>query len=557
MPNHLIHSSSPYLLQHAYNPVNWYPWGEEALQLAQQQNKPILLSIGYAACHWCHVMEKESFEDEQVARLMNQYFINIKVDREERPDIDHIYMDALQALTGSGGWPLNIFLTPDLKPFYGGTYFPPKQAYNRKSWSDVLIAIHKAFTERKHEIDAQAETLIEHLTKSNSFGREDFENSSSYADKNDLNLIAQNLLKQYDEEWGGFGNAPKFPQTQSIIYLLRHYHFTKDEEALQAALHSLNKMLQGGIYDHLQGGFARYSVDEKWQAPHFEKMLYDNALLVWAMSEAYQLTHHKTYRTAIEETLQFVVDEWMNEEGGFYCALDADSDGVEGKYYTWSKQEIEEILHKDAAIFCKLFDVQEQGNWEHTNILWQPISVAEFANKNGVEQEALQQIINKCKQKLLAVRTKRSKPLLDDKIILSWNALMCTAFCKAYAATGNETYKQIAINNQQFIHKSMGQLKDGLLRCYKNNKAYINAFADDYAFYILALINLQEITGNLEYLHQAKSYMNYMLNHFKDDNSSFFFSLPKNKKILSFKKKRYMMEQCQVQMLLLLFVCII
>jgi hypothetical protein len=537
MPNQLIHAASPYLLQHAHNPVNWYPWGDEALQLAQQQNKPILLSIGYAACHWCHVMEKESFEDEKVAALMNQYFINIKVDREERPDIDHIYMDALQALTGSGGWPLNIFLTPNLKPFYGGTYFPTKQAYNRKSWSDVLVAIHKAFIERKNEIDAQAETLIEHLNKSNSFGDKSIENANSYFNEDTLNLIAQNLLQQFDEEWGGFGNAPKFPQTQSIIYLLRHHHFTQNKEALQAGLHSLNKMLQGGIYDHLQGGFARYSVDEKWQAPHFEKMLYDNALLVWAMSEAYQLTNQKIYKTAIEQTLQFVVDEWMNKDAGFYCAYDADSEGVEGKYYTWSKQEIETILKNDAEIFCKLYDVHEHGNWEHTNILWQPISISEFVQQNKLEEKALLQTINKCKQKLLVFRQQRKKPLLDDKIVLSWNALMCTAFCKAYAATGNETYKQIAIKNQQFIQNNMSHINGGLWRCYKKNKPYINAFADDYAYYILALINLQEITGNLEYLYQAKNFMDFLLNNFKDDSSCFFFFTQKNIENIIVQKK--------------------
>lgn len=537
MPNQLIHSLSPYLLQHAHNPVNWFPWGDEALDLSKKENKPILLSIGYAACHWCHVMEKESFEDEKVAALMNQYFINIKVDREERPDIDHIYMDALQAITGSGGWPLNIFLTPDLKPFYGGTYFPPKPAYNRQSWSDVLVAIHKAFVERKHEIDSQAETLIQHLQTSNSFGDKTINSAGFLFNQDTLNLIAENLLKQYDEEWGGFGKAPKFPQTQSIIYLLRHYHFTKNEKALQAALHSLNKMLQGGIYDHLQGGFARYSVDEMWLAPHFEKMLYDNALLVWAMSEAYQLTHNTIYKKGIDETLQFVQEELMNEEGAFYCALDADSEGVEGKYYTWSKQEIETILQDDAQIFCALYDVQDEGNWEHTNILWLPTTIADFAKENGVEVEALLQTISKCKQKLLAVRHKRIKPLLDDKIILSWNALMSTAFCKAYAATGNDAYKQIALKNQQFIQAKLNSKNEELYRCYKNQKAYINAFADDYVFYILFLINLQEVTGSINYLIEAEKWMNFLLKNFKDNNSCFLFFTNKNQPNIVVQKK--------------------
>lgn len=522
MPNQLIHAASPYLLQHAHNPVNWFPWGNEALQLSKNENKPILLSIGYAACHWCHVMEKESFEDENVAAIMNEHFINIKVDREERPDIDHIYMDALQALTGSGGWPLNIFLTPDLKPFFGGTYFPPAKAYNRQSWTDVLLAIKKAFVERKHEIDNQAETLLQHLQTSNAFGEKPLNSETEEWNEEVLHQIAQNLLKQFDEQWGGFGKAPKFPQTQSIIYLLRHYHFTKNEEALQAALHSLNKMLQGGIFDHVQGGFARYSIDEMWFAPHFEKMLYDNALLVWAMSEAYQITQNQLYKNGIDETLHFVQQELMSADFGFYCALDADSEGIEGKFYTWTKKEIEIILNEDAPIFCALYNVQDEGNWEHTNILWLPTTMADFAKENGKDEMELVEKITDCKQKLLAVRNHRIKPLLDDKIILSWNALMCTAFCKAYAATGNETYKQIAIKNQLFIQQNMEQENQQLMRCFKHNKAYINAFADDYSCYILALINLQEITGNLDYLDKANNLMEIFIQLFKSDETAFF-----------------------------------
>ena len=360
--NHLIHETSPYLLQHAHNPVEWYPWSDGALQKAIEEDKPILVSIGYAACHWCHVMERESFEDEATAEIMNKYFVSIKIDREERPDLDHIYMDAVQAMIGGGGWPLNVFLTPQKKPFYGGTYFPPERAFNRMSWKETLLAVHEAYTNKKNEIEAQAENLTKYINDSNSFGLSKTEDAISFSKEN-LQTIADNILQTADTVWGGFGNAPKFPQTFIIQYLLRHYHFTKHEASLKQALLSLDKMIQGGIYDQLGGGFARYSTDTKWLAPHFEKMLYDNALLVNVLAEAYQLTHNETYAEIIKETLDFVNRELTSPEGGFYSALDADSEGVEGKYYTWSKAEIEDILNDDAEIFCKVYNVFRFDNW--------------------------------------------------------------------------------------------------------------------------------------------------------------------------------------------------
>src|SRR6187401_2781111 len=396
--NKLISETSPYLLQHAHNPVNWFPWGDEALDKARKENKPILVSIGYSACHWCHVMERESFEDEETARLMNEHFINIKIDREERPDLDHIYMDAVQAMTGSGGWPLNVFLTPEKKPFYGGTYFPPVIAFNRSSWKETLIAVSDAFRLKRHEIDAQAENLTEHLLNSNAFGLQKQNTDVNIFSKEKVDEIFQNIMKSADKEWGGFGKAPKFPQTYTIQFLLRYAHYEKNEEALKQALLSLDKMIEGGIYDHISGGFARYSTDTEWLVPHFEKMLYDNALLVSVISEAYQITNDKRYKEVIEETIHFVQRELMHPEGGFYAALDADSEGEEGKFYVWDHAEVIELLKEDGVIFCDFFDIRPDGNWEGKNILQRKKKEEVFCREKNISLEELQRIIQKGKQ---------------------------------------------------------------------------------------------------------------------------------------------------------------
>ncbi|MEP7280230.1 MAG: thioredoxin domain-containing protein [Bacteroidota bacterium] len=531
--NRLIQETSPYLLQHAHNPVDWYPWGDEALQKARKENKPILISIGYSACHWCHVMEKESFEDSAVAAIMNEHFVNIKIDREERPDLDHIYMDAVQVMTGSGGWPLNVFLTPAAKPFYGGTYFPPRKAYNRSSWTDVLQGIIHAFAEQQDEVVMQAENLTAHLLQSNNFG-EAFD--GAVFTKENADLIFENLMKTADKIKGGFGGAPKFPQTFSIQYLLRYFYFYRNEAALQQASLSLDKMFYGGIYDQVGGGFARYATDDNWLVPHFEKMLYDNALLVTTLSEAYQLTHHKRYAETIRHTMAFVERELMSAEAGFYSALDADSEGEEGKFYVWDKQEITDILGPDADLFCRYYDVSDAGNWEGKNILQVPAAPEVFIKHTAIDEQALQALLENGRKKLLAQRGKRVRPQLDDKMLLGWNALMNTACSKAYAATGEEHYRELAIRNMQFITDNFSA-EQGFFHTCKNGTARYTAFLDDNAFLVQALISLQEITGQVDYLVRAQNITRYILDGFAEPASPFFFFTHSDQTDLIVRKK--------------------
>ncbi len=525
MSNKLIHETSPYLLQHAHNPVMWYPWGEEALQKAMEEDKPILISIGYAACHWCHVMERESFESEETAALMNKNFINIKIDREERPDLDHIYMDAVQALTGSGGWPLNVFLTPERKPFYGGTYFPPVPAFNRISWTDLLEKIYAIFTEKRDEIELQAHNITQHLISINAFDShlKRKNNQEETLTVETLQQIASGILNSADKVYGGIGTAPKFPQTFAIQFLLRHYYFTKDETALQQAILSIDKMICGGICDQIGGGFSRYSTDTDWFAPHFEKMLYDNALLIMVISDAYKITKNKLYAEVLNQTFNFLQREMLSSENGFYSALDADSEGEEGKYYTWMKQEIDTILGKESNLFCNVYNVTEKGNWEHTNILWLQKPIQEVAENAGIDTSILEKQIAVCKEKLFTHRTKRIRPLLDDKILLGWNALMITACCKAYTAIGNLTYLQLAEKNIDFLEKNLKNTSGEWLHTWKNGNAKFTAFLDDYAYLIQAYITLQEVTGNAHYLLKATETTEFVINEFVEKESGFFY----------------------------------
>lgn len=533
--NRLKNETSPYLLQHAHNPVDWFPWGDEAFEKARKEDKPILVSIGYAACHWCHVMERESFENPDVANIMNENFVNIKVDREERPDVDHIYMDAVQAMTGSGGWPLNVFLTPDLRPFYGGTYFPPRKAFNRASWTDILLSMHQAYKERKQEVEEQAKHLTEHMELSNAFGKSVSEDDVFEASR--FEEAFRNIMKTADLQWGGFGRAPKFPQSFTIHFLLAYGHEKNNPEALDQAFLSLDKMLQGGIYDQVGGGFARYSTDTEWLVPHFEKMLYDNALLVSVLSEAYQLSQNQVYKDIIEETLAFVERELMHPDGGFYSALDADSEGVEGKFYVWKEEEVKQILEEDANLFNEYFDITAEGNWEENNIPWVRTPEKEFADENQIDPEQLKKIIKSGKQKLLEARKARIRPQLDDKIILGWNALMNIGFTKAFAATGDQVYLERAENNMKFLLESFRTKGELLNHTWKNGIAKHPAFLDDYAYLIAALIELGQATANFNYFEQASAFTDIVLKHFSDTDTAFFYYTHKDQHDVLLRKK--------------------
>jgi uncharacterized protein YyaL (SSP411 family) len=523
--NRLINETSPYLLQHAHNPVNWYPWGEEALNLAINQNKPILVSIGYSACHWCHVMEKESFENESIAAIMNAHFINIKIDREERPDLDAIYMDAVQTLTGSGGWPLNVFLTPDKKPFYGGTYFPPVHAFNRSSWTDVLKSVSQAWNEKPLEVISQAENLTDHILKMNLNSRANNADRQPLFEELSCHTVFDNLMKTADKTWGGFGRAPKFPQTFSTQFLLHYAHYFNNEDSKQQALLTIDKILQGGIYDHISGGIARYSTDVEWLAPHFEKMLYDNALFLLVLCDAFQITKSEKYAIAIRHIIEYVREEMTDSNGGFYAALDADSEGVEGKFYVWQKKEIDELLGEKSAIFCSYFDVTENGNWEHTNILRTLQPIEEFVEKQPLAKTDLQNQLNRNLQTLKAARAKRVKPGLDDKIILSWNALMQHALIRAASVLEDDSIIPLAENNYRFLMNHF-KVKEGeaeMFHTYKNGVAKYPAFLDDYAYLIQSFLSLYQLTFNVQYLHQAKSISEYVLENFSDKESSLLF----------------------------------
>ena len=526
--NDLSKETSPYLLQHAHNPVQWKPWSDTLFATATAADKPILLSIGYAACHWCHVMERESFEDEAVADYMNTHFINIKVDREERPDIDHIYMDALQAMTGSGGWPLNIFLLPNGQPFYGGTYFPPNAMQNRASWMDVLKGVHAAFDSNREKLVEQATHLTAHLLQSNIKAQQS-QASEVIATTEEFQMIAQRILQNADTQWGGFGAAPKFPQTFSIQVLFRNYFHNKDQASIVHAIRSIDKMIQGGIYDHVGGGFSRYSVDAMWQAPHFEKMLYDNALILGTLAEAYQITKKPIYQDVIHATFTFLQRELFNGSGGYYAALDADSEGVEGKFYTWSYDELKAIITPEIFdAFIAYYQVTPNGNWEHTNILW---------TQNELEKEWEPAWQNELK-KLFDARAVRVRPALDHKVILGWNAMLIVGFCKMNAATGNHLYKKAAIECMDWLESNLYHADENYFyHSIANGIPKAQAFLDDYANLIQAYIQLQEMTGDTSYLFKAKKWMDYVLIHFIDDDGLYFYYTASYQKDVIIRKK--------------------
>ncbi len=512
--NRLAQENSPYLLQHAHNPVDWYPWGEEALQKAKDENKVILVSIGYAACHWCHVMERESFENEEIAKIMNEFFICIKVDREERPDIDKIYMDAVQLMTGSGGWPLNCFAMPDGRPFFGGTYFRPND------WVGVLRGIQNAWLSEKNKVENVAAQISEGVRSNELI---EVKSDPKLFDVDDLKSGCENWQKEFDKLEGGNNHAPKFPLPGSLQFLLRYYHASKDQSALDHVVLTLDKMAAGGIYDQIGGGFSRYSVDKIWKVPHFEKMLYDNAQLVSLYAEAYSLTKIPDYKRVIEETLAFVDRELSLPKGGFYSSLDADSEGVEGKFYVWEKSEIESVLKEDAEWFCEYFGVSEKANWEEGNILMISANKNELATKLGISTEQFDEEIKKASDKLLLKREERIRPGLDDKTLTSWNALMIKGFVDAYKALGKQEYLERAEKAMHFIETNLVIGESHLHRNYKNGVSKINAFLDDYSFTIEAYISLYQASFKEDYLIKADRLIKVVMEHFSDEKSGMFF----------------------------------
>lgn len=539
--NRLQHETSPYLLQHAHNPVDWYAWRPEAFERARAEQKPILVSIGYSTCHWCHVMERESFENEDIASFMNEHFINIKVDREERPDVDAIYMEACQILSGSGGWPLNCFLTPEGKPFYAGTYFPPRPAFNRPSWLQVLQHLAGIWETKREVAYEQAEKLLAHISRNDDVFVQTLATPSASDGAappafqfSDLENIYYQMRERFDRVEGGFGGAPKFPSTMAIQYLLNYHYFTGNPEALEHAQLSLDKMIHGGIYDQVGGGFARYATDREWLVPHFEKMLYDNALLISVLAEAFKLTSKALYRETIEETLDYVAREMTSPEGGFYAAQDADSEGVEGKFYVWEKEEIDSLLKDESPLFCAFYGVTEEGNWEEKNILWRPSSFEEFAEANGLGVEALKKRLKSGREKLFATRSKRVWPGLDNKILLSWNALMASGYVAAFVALGHEEYRSAAIRNVDFLLKNYTNEPLGSLR---HSIAQRDAFLEDYAYFIAALTDLYQITFDVKYLQIAEKYTAYVLSYFHDPATGLFFFTDSNQSDIILRKK--------------------
>ena len=513
--NHLINESSPYLLQHAHNPVNWFPWGEEALSKARQEDKLILVSIGYAACHWCHVMERESFENEIVAQIMNKHFVCIKVDREERPDIDQVYMEAVQLLTGHGGWPLNCFALPDGRPVYGGTYFP------RENWISVLSSLEKLYRVQKDGLEQQAEDIRKGMVSNELFPEKI--QADAYKPE-ELRTLYNNWKKDFDRKEGGENRAPKFPMPDNYEFLLMYAHYSNDREALEHVVLTLDKMAGGGIYDHIGGGFSRYSTDIFWKVPHFEKMLYDNAQLVSLYSAVFQKTRIPRFQQVVEETLDFIHRELTSPEGGFYASLDADSEGEEGKYYTWTKKEIDTILEEDSDLFCRYYNITAQGNWEYEkNILHVVSAVEEFAAQLGIGTEALTSLLERSRNKLIISRDQRVRPALDDKILTSWNALMLKGYADAYRVFGKKEYLELALKNADFICSAMLQPDKRLYRNYKKGRATINGFLDDYAFTINAFIVLYRATFDENWLQLAGDLTEYTLEHFYDKKAGLFY----------------------------------
>lgn len=538
MPNRLIHETSPYLQQHAHNPVDWYPWGEEALSKARDENKPIIVSIGYSACHWCHVMERESFEKEQVAAVMNAGFVCIKVDREERPDVDSIYMDALHAMGGRGGWPLNVFLMPDAKPFYGVTYLPAQ------NWVQLLRSVQNAFLNHYDDLVKSAEGFTENMLIKES-DKYQLEGAEGECKLEDLHAMFETIQQHFDTEKGGMDRAPKFPMPSIYKFLLRYYALTQNPEALRQVELSLNRIALGGIYDHVGGGWARYSVDDEWFIPHFEKMLYDNGQLLSIYSEAYTLTKNELYKSRVYETIGWLEREMFNPEGGFYSALDADSEGVEGKFYIWTQAELKSVLGDDFEWFSKLYNIRAAGNWEHGyNHLHlttppQPSPVREgeriTPSLTGEGWGGVQ--YKNALQKLFKARESRIRTGLDDKVLASWNGLVLKGLTDAYRAFGEDKFRTLALKNAYFLKEKMTASNHQLWHSYKNGKATIVAFLEDYASVIDGYTGLYQATFEEEWLDEALKLTAYVIENFYDVEDELFYFTDKNAEDLIARKK--------------------
>ena len=532
--NHLIHESSPYLLQHAHNPVDWYPWGEEAFTKARAENKPVLLSIGYSACHWCHVMAHESFEDEEIARLMNDLFVNIKVDREERPDLDQIYMSAVQMMTHHGGWPMTVFLTPEAVPFYGGTYFPPQDRYNMPGFPRVLISVAEAYKERPQDIAETGTSLLNELRRlSQSAG------SDNPIEKELLDAAYAGIARSYDSINGGFGGAPKFPPAMTLEFLLRTYARTANEDVLQIVSHTCRKMAEGGMYDQLGGGFHRYSTDARWLVPHFEKMLYDNALLSRLYLHHFQVTQSEASKATVEGILDYVLREMTDAEGGFYSTQDADSEGHEGKFFVWDINEIRSTLGDTAAtVFNDYYNLTDAGNFEGKNIPNVTRTIEDVAVANNITIEQLTESLARSRRILFDVRERRVKPDRDEKILTAWNGLMLASFAEAGVILNRADYTDAARRNADFV---LTQLRsDGLLlRTYKNGVAKFNAYLEDYAFFTEGLVTLYETTGEFPWLREALALTDRMIEEFWDEENGGFYFTGKSHENLIVRSKDY------------------
>jgi uncharacterized protein YyaL (SSP411 family) len=541
-PNKLILEKSPYLLQHAFNPVNWYPWGEEAFERAKSEDKPIFLSIGYSTCHWCHVMEKESFEDPQVAKLLNDYFVSIKVDREERPDIDNVYMTVCQMITGSGGWPLTIIMTPDKKPFFAGTYIPKASRFQMLGMMDLIPKIGNLWKIQRNKILSSSESILNSLTRSNdNLKLKELDNSI-------FEYAYGEFLSTYDESYGGFGRHPKFPSPHNLIFLIRNWGRTGSKKSLEMVEKTLNAMMLGGIWDHIGFGFHRYSTDRFWLVPHFEKMLYDQALLSMAYSEAYQATKNPEYKEIVDRILKYVIRDMTSSLGTFYSAEDADSEGEEGKFYLWEEEEIKKVLGNEADLIIKLFNISSEGNYydevsgkkTHKNIPHLKKTLNQWSKELNIPQKELKEKIDSARKKLFLTREKRIKPQKDDKILTDWNGLIIAALSKAYLVFDNELYLDSAERAADFILNNMISKQGGLLHTSRDSEAKIPGFILDYAFFVWGLLELYEATFKVKYLKSAIEFTHYTNQHFWDDqNFGYFLTSDEAEKLLVRQKVGY------------------